>query len=161
MLTAAPRPRCEPQGQPNTGSIPNGDRDCIPETGLASPWLRESCHAIVAKSKAPGVRFRSLAVAKSLKWEAGTRADQRPERPDPLRDFEFSHPPFSNFRRCAALFYKKESRCAGQNPRFEALPSDHFCRNFCFFKRSQKSNVFPKGEKTGPKKRLFRGVSPP
>ena len=95
---------------------------------MASPWLRESCHAIVAKSKAPGVRFRSLAVAKSLKWEAGTRADQRPERPDPLRDFEFSPPHFQISGAARQNMYKKEGRCAGPTPRFQALPSGHLCR---------------------------------
>ena len=132
----------------------------IPEKAGAKCMLhifcaREPQHALTGAICWPGIFPRGIF------WPAFGRFPRASETTRSLKDFAFLRPPFSNFRRCAALFHKKESRCAGQNPRFEALPSDHFGRNFCFFKRSQKSNVFPKGEKTGPKKRLFRGVSLP
>ena len=76
VLTVAVRAQCDPQGQPNTGGIQNGDRDGIPETGLASPWHRERCNGFRRASHGSQQRHLRALPASVLSGGCGGLCDR-------------------------------------------------------------------------------------
>ena len=99
----------------------------IPEKAGAKCMLhifcaREPQHALMGAICWPGIFPRGISGGLFDAFRG------HPKRRDPLRILRFCEPHFQIFGAARQNMYKKEGRCAGPTPRFQALPSGHLCR---------------------------------